>query len=126
MRPSSKPTISSPTLLQLLTSGLVQGGRLRCCSKLRQPLGVKLTWRSSRLRSGSLLSLELVDGTRPHPCHARHLANAETFGEFVPGACDLLGLRPGWPRRLRTTPALVVKCPSCSRAWAHRDGAFAM
>jgi len=47
---------------------------------------------------GSDFSLEFVDGTRPEPRHARHLANAEALGEFVPGAGDLLGLRP-WPTK---------------------------
>src|SRR5262245_21930764 len=51
---------------------------------------------ASGLQLGAHFSLELVESTRPEPRHARHLADAETPGEFVPGACDLLELRP-WP-----------------------------
>src|SRR5262249_9211987 len=71
-----------------------QGGRLRHCNKLRQPLGVKQTSRSSGLRRGSHLSLELVDSTRPEPGHARHLANADPFGKLAPSTCDLARLGP--------------------------------
>src|SRR5215813_10934685 len=60
-------------------------------------MGVKRTrFVASGLRLGCHFSLELVDSTRPKPRHARHLADGETPGEFVPGARDLLGLRP-WP-----------------------------
>ena len=39
--------------------------------------------------AGGHFPLELVDSTRPKPRHARHLADAETPGEFVMGTCDL-------------------------------------
>jgi hypothetical protein len=68
-------------------------------------MGVKWTRVvASGLRLGGHFSLELVDV----PGHARHPADAKALGEFVPGACDLLGLRP-WP-----TKALAHNAPPWS------------
>ena len=116
----------------MLTSWFwAQGGRLRRCSKLKQPLGVKRTSRSSGLRPGSHLSLELVDST-PSPslsCPAI-LSMPRPLASSCRARVICLDSAPGRPRRLRTMPALVVKCPSRENwpvlAIVVRDGAFAM
>jgi len=43
-------------------------------------------------------------------CHSRHPADAKTLGEFVPGACDLLGLRP-WSTKAPAHDPRLVRAP---------------